>query len=54
MRRKRINQITFTETPWKQEGYDSIHQQFCSFTFLCTNAKIMIVLTSYIRGVAIK
>jgi len=46
MRKRRINQVTFTETSWEQEGYESIHQNFCSFTFLRTNAKVAIVFTS--------
>ena len=33
MMRRRIKQITFTETSWEQEGYDSIHQNFVDLHF---------------------
>jgi hypothetical protein len=55
MRKRRINQVTFTETSWEQEGYDSIHQNFCnvcSFTFLYTNAKAVIVFASCMHFLA--
>jgi hypothetical protein len=45
-RKRRINQVTFTEMSSEQEGYDSIHQNFCSFIFLYTNTKVVIVFTS--------
>jgi hypothetical protein len=45
-RRRRINYVAFSETSWEQEGYNSIHQNFCSFTFLYSNAKVMTVFTS--------
>jgi len=48
-RRMRINLITFTETFWEQEGYDSTQKNVCSFTFLYTIAKVVIVFISFMH-----
>ena len=50
----RINQKTFTKTSWDQEGYNSIDQNFCSFTFLYTNAKVVTVFTSWFSNTDIE